>query len=75
MNKLTPQQYLDSTIYNYLTKDSTQSNFPYLLHVMRPYKMGDRWKSNSGNVNLLFKDIESIDWNGFDTDTIIVRTK
>jgi hypothetical protein len=76
LNKITPQEFLDSTVFNYLTKNSCGSNFPYLLHTNLPvFTKGFYWVSTSGGKNLLTDEIESIDWADFDCSKPLERTK
>jgi len=77
--KLTPQQFLDSTEFNYFTSCSPGESGT-LCKIEPIYKNGF-WYLNQasvfpGNVKFLTKkEIKSIEWNGFDCSKPLKRTK
>ncbi len=77
--KLTPQKFLDSTEFSYLTEDKDSCNDGrFWLHEKNPepfesWSQPLMWDSNGKKRNLKEKEIKSIDWADFDFNKPLIR--
>ncbi len=75
MPKLTPQQFLDSTEFEFITCNSLHHSKPY-----RKYRKGTSYEWKTDSVfrpcrELAKQEYDSIDWTEFDCSKPLKRTK
>lgn len=84
MTKITPQEFLDSTEYEFLTRDAIRGESKIAnIHFHQPFnisvsllnELNNWWESDSSSKELSRDEIDSIDWTGFDCSNPLGRTR